>query len=730
VPFLRDAACPRALTLRLAAAGALAALVAVPAFASAGSSLEVRPVVTCTSSGTGLALSTTAPLHYTPAGQAPVVTATAAAGDIRYAVRERSDVRADRPGEVRSARSGAVLQLPAALPGLYEVSAELVVAGSTVARACLTYGIGAEGASFEPAALPAGADWGGPAPERAVAITSALGFGDARAGVDFGQLFATGTLDVSRVDAAWRAAATRAAAAGVAFHVQVGQGSPAEVAAVRDRTWEDKVEQLVRRFAGVVPAWEAWNEPNVTYADGDAAAYVRDVLVPFSRAVHRADPTAKVIGASTLGYDASWFGAFAKAGGFAAVDVVAIHPYTAHGRTWTEQGTVGSITALRGLMARNGAGSKPLWNTESAWYSTGDYNLYASAVRTAESLVLARALDIRMAAFLVEGGWQDWSLIDPRTGVKPGALAAINSKVQLGSRRFLGWGATTIPHTTVARFDGMTVAWTDGLTTMATVSGATAVYDVLGRPVDVSSGRTTLTSAPTYFAGNAVVGGSSLGVNVAKGGRAVATSGSAAGAVDGRTDNGDSGDLASAWTSSSSDTAPALTVTLASPSTVRGVLVATASSGSVLPGLRDYTVELRDARGSWRTVATQTSQVWDRMALFSVSPQVATAARITVQAVNDSGIRQIWPGAEYSVESEPRRQAVVQELEVYGAPLVAKAPVAASAAAAKAAAAAAAKKAAATAAAAAAKKKAVATAAAKKKAVAAAAAKRRAAARR
>jgi hypothetical protein len=406
--------------VRLSALAVLVSLIAVPALAQAGTvGVAAVAAPACETSGSGLVLSTPAPLHYVPAGGTPVVTAKAAAGEIRYMVRERAEVLSGAAGSLLTASAspaGVSLVLPEALPGFYAVSASLVVDGAVVAKSCLTYGVGAAGSSFDPAGLPAGADWGGPAPERSVAIHDALGFNDVRLSVNFGSLFKDGKLDASSYDAPFAKAVARAAAAGIAVHVQVGANGPAEVAAVKDHTWEPKVEQLVRHFAGVVPAWEAWNEPDAFYS-GTATSYVKDVLVPFARAVRKADPSAKVIGASTLGFNSYWYDEFARAGGFGVVDVVAIHPYASDNRTWTEQGTVATLQKLRALMARNGAGNKPIWNTESAWWSTGDYNLYDGAGRTAESLFLARTLGVRMAAFEIEGGWQDWSLIDPRTRV-------------------------------------------------------------------------------------------------------------------------------------------------------------------------------------------------------------------------------------------------------------------------------------------------------------------------
>jgi hypothetical protein len=331
------------------------------------------------------------------------------------------------------------------------------------------------------------------------------------------------------------------------------------------------------------------------------------------------------------------------------------------------------FTKLRALMTRFGAGSKPIWDTESAWWSTGDYNLYAGAARTAESLILARTLGVRMAAHEIEGGWQDWSLIDPRFGVKPAALAGITTKVMLGDRRFLGFANSGMPHTTVARFDGVTVVWSDRLSVRAAVSGASAAYDVLGRPLP-GAGSIVITGAPTYLIGNATVRAAAPGTNVARGARVQASSGTgAAGVVDGRTDNADRGDTTSAWVASSNDARPTLLVTLARAARVHSILVATPSSGSIVPGLRDYTVSLRDAKGKWHDVATKRDQVWDRMALLTVKPQVATAVRLTAQAVNDSGIRQCWPGEGVQVLAKARAQAVVQELEVYGVPVPAAA---------------------------------------------------------
>ena len=677
--------------------------------------------------GFGAGLVTGATGNYFRPGQTPVVSARfdpwwaphAPGLSLSYVVRRHDQIRAGQSGipvttplpTTAEGLSAMPLALPAARPGAYEVDARLVTGdGAVVGSTCLSYTVGAPGHRLDFAALPPGADYGGPAPARGVALADVLGTGGFRAEVRWSQLLPdpNGPMHFGAYDAAFAAAAREATARGVAWWVQLGRGDPTERALVANGTWEARVRELVAHFRGVVPAWEAWNEPNILF--GPADAYVNQILRPFSRAVKVADPGALVIGGSAVGVDLAYYDAIGRAGGFALMDVIGIHPYTSHGRAFEEQGTPAALTRLREIFASHQAADKPLWITESAWWSDGPGSYLSQADKVARVLMWNRALGIsRWSYFTMEGAFGDWdvsfSLIEATSQVdyvKPGALGLMTAAAQTGGRPFGGFVDTRIPHAYVASFgsrpgggDVLLAAWTDEMNiTAALVADATttvSVADVFGAvtPLVLPAGQPValrLSGSPVYVTAPAgvplrIAPTETFGANVAAhatGGRASATSATGPnqpnGAIDGTVgaiNNTDIGTLP-AWSSAPGDGAPTLTVSLPQPTSVNRVLVAGHSNGSVVPGLRDYDVAVLDA-GGWTTVAQVRGQFHTRTSAITFPARHATAIRVTVTAVNASGYAGgikpwFWP-VDGGMLSDPNAPwygpAVIYEVEAY-----------------------------------------------------------------
>ncbi len=681
--------------------------------------------------GFGAGLLTGAEGQYFKAGQEPSVHAhlepwwAAHASELRltYSVRDRSQVLS---GEEVAATEVALpttaagldaipLDLPAARPGAYEIDARLLAGTTVIGATCLHYTVGAPDHRLDFAALPAGTDFGGPALPRSVALADQLGMNGVRARVEWAQLLPQGTagpMDFSAYDDAFAAAAREAKDLGVGLWAQVGEGSPIEEALVEEGRWEERVAELVTHFRGVMPAWEAWNEPNNTF--GSADDYVTRVLEPFARAVRGADPEARVIGGSTLGVDLDYWQGIVAAGGLDSLDVAAIHPYTSHNRSWEEQGTPEAIAALQDLLAESGA-SIPLWNTESAWWSDGPANLLAQADKAARAALWGRGLGVeRWSYLLLEGGYGDfglsYSLIEASVApdyVKPAALATMTVAASTAERPFEAMVDTGIPSAYAAAFgpapggnDNLLAAWTDDMDVTASLvaDGATVpvsieVTDVLGATstLEVNPDQAvelTLTGSPVYLVAPAgtrlrLEPAEPLGTNVAAasaGARAVASSANptnpATVAIDGGSDAADGGDLNAvpAWASAPGDDNPSLTVTLARPSSLDRVVVASHSNASVVTGLRDYTVELQGDDGAWTEVGRVREQFFHRRALIRFPARTATAVRINVTAVNHGGlaggaIPWFWPSDPEALADPDATwygPAVVYELEAYG----------------------------------------------------------------
>lgn len=130
------------------------------------------------------------------------------------------------------------------------------------------------------------------------------------------------------------------------------------------------------RWAGKVPAWEIWNEPNEpSYMTGtDPVAYTRLLQAAYP-AIKAANPAATVVFGGPASNDSTWIARAYAAGARGSFDVMATHPYMAiadQPPTVPDDGTPYNFTHLASvydLMVRNGDGGKPIWATEFGWSS-------------------------------------------------------------------------------------------------------------------------------------------------------------------------------------------------------------------------------------------------------------------------------------------------------------------------------------------------------------------------
>jgi hypothetical protein len=613
-----------------------------------------------------------------------------------------------RVASVERRSSGVRLKLPRHLaPGAYQVDASLLHSGKAVSQTRLVFTVAARWMALDLNTLPSGAGWGGPTPARGVVLAHQLGTGAFRAQLDWRKLLDKGPnapLDLSADLPQLQAAADAAARTGTTLIVQVGQGGP-ERRLVADGTWESRVRELVSALKPYVHVWEAWNEPNATF--GPATDYVTKVLTPFARAVRRADPSATVLGGSTVGVDLGYWRKIIAAGGLKSLDVASIHPYTGHNRSWEENGTVAQLRALRDLLDANGP-HIPLWNTEQAWWSDGAADLLGQADNSARAIVWMHALGIpKWAYFIPEGGWGNggvsFSAIQVNDHVKPTALAIMTAEHELAGRPFLGRVQLGLDSAYALRFgprpgdpSGLLVAWTDGLELPAVVRGPAHLGLTLTTELGASatkrfSGRRflTLDSDPVYLS---IGGAGSLDIQpreafgtdlaLASSGASASASSATAGnpasrAIDGINGANGGGDIPGLpmWESAPGDRHPSLTVTLRSAKKVDRLLVATHSIGSIAPGLRNYSVQVRStASGAWRTVALVRRQFYHRQHLIHFSPRIVGQIRVVVHGVNfagsaDNGLEPpYWPTDAKSL-SNPRSPwygpAIVEELAVY-----------------------------------------------------------------
>jgi len=166
-----------------------------------------------------------------------------------------------------------------------------------------------------------------------------------------------------------------------------------------------------KRFAGKVDCWQIWNEPNGGYWNGKPEEYAR-CLALAGKAIHEANPKAKVLGLNTAFCDVLWAEKILKLVPYDCFDIACFHPYRPpsapeekfdwweldqyvkswHKHDLTPEYPLIHMTfleqaeELRKVMAKFGE-PKPMWITEICWnshihpYGTSEFRQADLAVR-------------------------------------------------------------------------------------------------------------------------------------------------------------------------------------------------------------------------------------------------------------------------------------------------------------------------------------------------------------
>ena len=593
-------------------------------------------------------------------------------------------------------------------PGYYQVDATLQRDGVPVTGTKVLLTVAADGARLDFSTLPAGTDAGGPLPARGVAFADVLGTGVHRATMKWDVLLKNGVtapLDTSVYETQYAAAAQQAAARGTTFIVQLGDGGAESRSSPTAPGRRGSVRSSRSTTRASLHYWEAWNEPNITY--GSPPNYVNNVLKPGHRVVKSVDPSAKVLGSSTVGQPREWWWWLADAGGFAA-----------HGHRRNPP-----LHRAPPFPARNTAPSRLLKRfmapPDKGAQAKADLVDRARVVvqRSGEPVLPGRLQRPRAAALPPRVGHRAVVLL-PRPGhlgqrdvtfsaieaegfVKPAALALMTTSAELKGRPYLGLVDVGHSSAYAMRFgpraggtDQLLVTWTDGVRLPAVLKGRDGTpltkVDLLGHRTSATvNGALPLELGPSpVFLRTPVADaltvqlGETFGPDVAlsSAGATVSASSSrptnpASGAIDGDSTAAGRGDLPwmPAWGQAPGDTAPTLTVRLPRAQVLNRVLVSTHSNGSVVTSLRDYDVEVRNGDGAWQSVAQVRGQYHYRQQLVSFAPQTVTEIRVRSLLVNFSGYAggakpSWWPtdAARLSnAEASWYGPAVISELAAY-----------------------------------------------------------------
>jgi hypothetical protein len=147
-------------------------------------------------------------------------------------------------------------------------------------------------------------------------------------------------------------------------------GNVAEPAKLAD--WTNYVSTVGARYKGKIKHYEVWNEPSdKTHYSGDLATLVK-LTCEARRVLKEIDPAIKLVSPASAGggLHIEFLDKFLAAGGAKCVDIVAHHFYVFKE---SPEAMIPLIRGVKKLMAANGVGHLPLWNTETGyWIENGD----------------------------------------------------------------------------------------------------------------------------------------------------------------------------------------------------------------------------------------------------------------------------------------------------------------------------------------------------------------------
>lgn len=131
--------------------------------------------------------------------------------------------------------------------------------------------------------------------------------------------------------------------------------------------WREYVRRTVTHFQKDLRYWEIWNEENLAsmWRDRPNAARYAELLKASYQEIKKIDPTLQVLYGGTAGIPMPFIEESLKAGAASGFDIMNIHPYRKD--NVPEDALVKDIRDLRALLAKYGAGNKPLWITEIGW---------------------------------------------------------------------------------------------------------------------------------------------------------------------------------------------------------------------------------------------------------------------------------------------------------------------------------------------------------------------------
>jgi len=165
--------------------------------------------------------------------------------------------------------------------------------------------------------------------------------------------------------------------------------------------WRNYVTVVARHCKGRVQAYEIWNEPNSKEFWTGSVSQMVALTRAASTIIRSIDPQAIIVSPSaTTSAGVPWLSQFLQMGGGQYVDVIGYHFYVG---PQPPEAMIPLIQSVKQTMRENGAGDKPLWNTEFSWPAPKPFPSEDLA-----AAYLARAYILNWAAGVQRAYWYAW----------------------------------------------------------------------------------------------------------------------------------------------------------------------------------------------------------------------------------------------------------------------------------------------------------------------------------
>lgn len=192
------------------------------------------------------------------------------------------------------------------------------------------------------------------------------------------------------------------------------------------------ISKAAGHYQGSISYWEFLNEPLWVpdFCLPKTAGYTVKTYVELLKgayaAIHKANPSAKVVGGLAIQSELAFGDEFIAAGGLAYVDILNLHPYP--GKRAPET-FIADMERINKKMAQNG-GPKPIWATETGYYGLDEFPFlpwtppaeYFAANRLLGSEQQCADYIVRFSTILLASGVHKIFWHEPSTGEANNAL--------------------------------------------------------------------------------------------------------------------------------------------------------------------------------------------------------------------------------------------------------------------------------------------------------------------